>query len=391
MTRRTLAATASVVLVIGALAAAFAIGVTFSDLPEIGLFALAYVMVSALPLRLSRGDVLQVGCGVAVASILLLSIPAAVASAVAGAVLSFLLGTALDRPPGPMPLDFSRVPVLVLGLGLIAHAIGFPERLLNPSIDTILVALALAASYVLIDLVTYAALWAIGHGEVVWSSVKSLLRLVGGMYSGQVSVGIVLAIVYPSMNVAGVVVLVTLMMVMKHAFALLLRIRTAYAQTVGVLARLAEFERIESRGHAERVAELATAMGRRLGVRSRHLQRLGFAALLHDLGKIRDNADAGESHWEAGLAIVEDVEFLADLQPVLAGHHLDFSTMQMSDVDGLLAQVIRVASDFDEFTRDEASDVSPADALSAILVGSPEKYDPRVVVALEQTLAAGLD
>ncbi|MDP2182839.1 MAG: HD domain-containing protein [Actinomycetota bacterium] len=392
MTRRALIATAFLVLGVGAVAVAAKAGIRLADLPEIGLFALSYALVSALPLRLSRGGVLQAGCGIAVASVLLLGMPAGVAAAGGGAILSFLLGMALERQSGLMLLDFSRIPLLVLGFGYAAEGLGFPQRLLEPSVPTMLVALVLAAAYVLADLASYAALWAFGEGEAVWSSVKSLVRLVGAMYLGQVSVGIVLAIVYPTMNVAGVAVLVTLMMVMKHAFALLLRIRTAYTQTVGVLARLAEFEKIEFSGHAERVAELATAMGRRLGLRPKHLQRLGFAALLHDIGKIQDSAGAHDCHWETGARIVEGVEFLADLGPVLANHHADFEVMQSTGVDRLLSQVIRVASDFDEFAGGySAPQARAADVLGVIRAGSAEKYDPRVVGALERVLSAELD
>ena len=133
-----------------------------------------------------------------------------------------------------------------------------------------------------------------------------MIRLVGGMYSGQASVGIVLAVVLAPMGVTAIFVLVALMMVMKLAFALQLQIRTAYTRTVGVLATLAETAHTETQGHSERVAELASDMGRRLHLRQTQLKRLSLAALLHDIGAVGADleADAGR-HAAVGAEIRE--------------------------------------------------------------------------------------
>ncbi|MDZ4064256.1 MAG: HD domain-containing protein, partial [Coriobacteriia bacterium] len=331
------------------LVAMFASTTDATILSQVFVVTVAYSLLNLLPLRLPRGDVLQVGSGVAVASFLLLSPSSAMIGAAAGAALSVAASKSMQRPMGPVLIDVARLPILVVAFAHVALQLGFPERLESIHAITVVVAISLTALYVLLDIASYAALRALAGSQPVLASVTSLVRLVGPMHAGQGSVGIVLAVLYPSMGLVGVVVLVALMAIMKHAFALLLRIRTAYTKTVGVLARLAEIEHSETRGHAERVADVASSVGRIVGLSYSQLQRLDLAALLHDLGRVR--AKEGESsviHAQAGAIIVADIPFLSDLAPVIEAHHADPRDCGLRGDELLMSQIIRTASDFDD-------------------------------------------
>lgn len=345
----------------------------------------AYSLLNLLPLRLPRGDVLQVGSGVAVASFLLLSPVAAMIGAAAGAALSIAASKSMLRPMGPVIIDVARLPILVFVFAHAASRLGFPERLGSIHASTIIAAIGLASLYVLSDLASYGVLWALAEAQPLVSSVSSLIRLVGPMHAGQGSVGIVLAVLYPSMGLVGVVVLVALMAIMKHAFALLLRIRTAYTRTVGVLARLAEIERSETRGHAERVADIASSVGRTVGLRYGQLQRLSLAALLHDLGRIRvKEGESSALHAQAGAHIVLDIPFLADLAPVIESHHADPSESGLRGDELLMSQIIRAASDFDEMTLGDSSREAAERAIAKMEDAGTAPYDENVLRGLRK-------
>src|SRR5664280_2145077 len=63
-------------------------------------------------------------------------------------------------------------------------------------------------------------------------------------------------------------------------------VRRTYRQTIRTLSRLTEFGGYTEPGHAARVAELALAMGRNLGMSERDVLDLEYAALLHDIGQV---------------------------------------------------------------------------------------------------------
>ena len=347
--------------------------------------AVLYGAVNLVPLNLPRGDSLQASCGVAVASVLLLNPHTAVLGAIGGVVLSAMSVRILERPLQPVLLDIARVPILVVFTSVLIRELGYRGAPDVSSTAFMLVAVAIAVLYLLLDLVTYGLMWAVNEGNQVWHSIIALIRLVGGMYAGQASVGIVLAVVFTPMGVAGIIVLVALMMVMKHAFALLLQIRTAYTKTVGVLATLAESAHSESRGHSERVSNIATDMGRRMHLRQSLLKRLGLAALLHDIGAVAADEDGeGDRHARVGAEIVEGVDFLRDVAPIVEAHHDDYSSVSSPGDVSLLAQTIRVASDYDIMVT--VNDSCPHAALDRIQALAGIEYDPYVVAALRKSV-----
>ena len=71
-----------------------------------------------------------------------------------------------------------------------------------------------------------------------------------------------------------------------YSFELLASTRRSYLQTVGALAAAPELGGLVREGHADRVADMAVAMGRVLVLSPSELEHLETAAQLHHLGAV---------------------------------------------------------------------------------------------------------
>jgi putative nucleotidyltransferase with HDIG domain len=90
-----------------------------------------------------------------------------------------------------------------------------------------------------------------------------------------------------------------------------------------------------TRGHCDRVAELATRLAASVGFDQRTLFWFRIGALLHDIGKMRlptgvlakpgpltpAERAAMQRHPEEGVALLGNIEFPWDVRPMIRGHH----------------------------------------------------------------------
>lgn len=189
--------------------------------------------------------------------------------------------------------------------------------------------------------------------------------------------------------------------------ALFGRIRDDYARTIAALsATLDAGERMPS-GHSTRVMGYAMMIGEELGLGFEDIEQLRFAGLLHDIGKtglpgellLKPSQLSAEelarvhSHAEIGASIVDQIEFLKSLTPVILHHHehWDGSGYPMGlcgeDIP-LLARILCVADSFDAMTTQSSyKDRMPfATACRELENSVGRQFDPRVVAALLEAL-----
>ena len=88
------------------------------------------------------------------------------------------------------------------------------------------------------------------------------------------------------MGLAALAVFTAPLLVTQVAFRRYAGIRTTYLQTVRALAKVTEIGGYVEAGHSERVATLAVAVGRELGIHEPQLLELEYAALMHDIGQL---------------------------------------------------------------------------------------------------------
>jgi len=112
-------------------------------------------------------------------------------------------------------------------------------------------------------------------------------------------------------------------------------LRTTFRQTVRALASMAEKRDPYTAGHQQRVARLACAIGRELGLPQETLEGLEVAGILHDIGKVYVPAEIlskparlshmemgiMKSHSEVGFEILREVNFPWPVARSVLEHH----------------------------------------------------------------------
>ena len=99
-------------------------------------------------------------------------------------------------------------------------------------------------------------------------------------------VGVCLGRLYLDVGPAIVLLLVVPILVARDTFASYLEVKQANEETVQMLVRALEAKDRYTAGHAERVANYANLIGQGLRFTPSRLERLRFAALMHDIGKL---------------------------------------------------------------------------------------------------------
>ena len=140
-------------------------------------------------------------------------------------------------------------------------------------------------------------------------------------------------------------------------------------------------------GHCHRMANHATAFGRRLGLDDEDLQALHRGGFLHDIGMLAipegvlkkeeqlspEEYDLIKSHTVVGDTMCRNLRSIASVRPIVRHHHekLDGSgypdALQGNDIP-LLAQIMGIVDMYDAVTTRRAyQDAQPTDAAVEIL------------------------
>ncbi|MBK7947474.1 MAG: response regulator [Deltaproteobacteria bacterium] len=186
-------------------------------------------------------------------------------------------------------------------------------------------------------------------------------------------------------------------------------LRTAYIQTIRALAEAIDAKDAYTRGHSERVAVYSSRIARQLSLRKDMIERVYFAGLLHDVGKIGipdaiitkpdrlDDLEYAEimRHPEIGAKILEPVEFLRSVVPCVRHHHEWYDGCSRGYPDRLAgdqiplpSRVIVVADTVEAMTSDRPyRKALPLEAVTRELHKfSGTQFDPVVVQAFLKLL-----
>ncbi len=186
-------------------------------------------------------------------------------------------------------------------------------------------------------------------------------------------------------------------------------LRTAYIQTIRALAEAIDAKDAYTRGHSERVAVYASRLGRQMGLRKELIERIYFAGLLHDVGKIGipdaiitkpdrltpEEYEEIKKHPEIGAKILEPVEFLHSIVPCVRHHHewydgcnAGYPDQLAGDQIPLPSRVIVVADTVEAMTSDRPyrKALSIDVVVEELRKYSGTQFDPVVVEAFLRLL-----
>lgn len=160
-------------------------------------------------------------------------------------------------------------------------------------------------------------------------------------------------------------------------------------------------------GHSRRVSRYAKVIARAMGLNSRRIERIGIAALLHDVGKIHEiyapilrkpdrltveEQEIIQTHPIKSAELVENVSHLRDVVAPIRHHHENWDGTGYPD--GLAgeeiplgARIIMVADTIDAMTTDRPyrNGMSPDDVRRELIRLRGVQFDPRVCDALLQS------
>lgn len=284
---------------------------------------LAFLAARLLTLQLPQGDEVCVTLIVGVVGLLTWDI----VSVLMAAAIAGLLDVSVRLSYGPRTRVATRMmdvirSVAVLALMSSSRAVMryLPDWLLTGD-GVVLFALVVGSAYILVDVVTLSLQQWLGGGAGVPDGVRRLSRPLAPVYLVQIAMAAVVLRVHGYLGAWGFLIALMLTLILQNSFSLYLRIKRAYAQTIGALAHAAELDRPQDVGHAQRVADMAVEAGRKLGLSSNELERVGYGALLHDLGRIgRDEPENDRGHSTRGAQIVTEVPFLDGVAPLIEHH-----------------------------------------------------------------------
>ncbi len=180
-----------------------------------------------------------------------------------------------------------------------------------------------------------------------------------------------------------------------------------YLDTIVALANAIDSKDAYTRGHSQRVGDVAVEIGRELGLTARELKWLQYGGILHDVGKIgivesilckqsrltEEEMVVMRSHPEIGDTMVAPISFLDPVRAAIRSHHERWDGkgypdgMQGAEIP-LIARIVNAADTFDACTStrpyQKAMPLAQAMEIMDKLRGT--QLDPDVVDALRRVV-----
>jgi putative nucleotidyltransferase with HDIG domain len=301
---------------------------------------------------------------------------------IAGAVAGFLLDANLGQLPGLGTEDLLRVAV-ASSLAALAYA----------TVQTLLVRKAVKTVFGADNLQPWSQMHVLFLGQFA-------MGLLGGLIGGA----------YIIANRNAVLVLIVGVYAIGHmslyAFS---QLRESHIGSIRGFVKTLEAKDMYTRGHTERVAFFAQMIGEELGFTGTQQEKVRWAALIHDLGKLAvptelirkrgrlDEEEYAEMQTHAHLVeeILAEVDFLQPMVEIASGHHSNYDGSGYGGrghtsgrTPSLEACIVAVADAFDAMTsaRSYRMALSQQYALQELRRHSGGQFHPDVVDAFEKAL-----
>lgn len=177
-------------------------------------------------------------------------------------------------------------------------------------------------------------------------------------------------------------------------------LQALFLSTVSVMANSIDARDPYTKGHSERVTTYAVMIAEHLNLPVEDLEKIRYAGLLHDIGKIRirdhilhkpgrlTESEYAEmkKHPEYGVEIMQPVKAFENILPAMLYHHERFDGqgyphgLKGADIP-LSARILCVADCFDAMTSDRPyrKGMPAKDALHELRKNKSTQFDPELV------------
>ncbi len=361
--------------------------IRLADGPTVGvhvsLFVAGLVVGELLVLRLEDGT----GVPLSYTPMLVLAVGVALDAAAIAILLAQLVALVLrvdSRPPAERWATFcQRLVVAAAAIGAYRGCFAALGR--RESLGVVLVAIAAAfvAAFVADEIARRAqrlrsAMTA--RGVRAWSALGATAALMALGYRGVDGEG--------RADLWTLLLFAIPLLAAWYSFERLAAASRTHRQTLRALSMATELGGFVRDGHGERVASLCERLGAELGVPADEVDDLVAAAYLHHLGVLTlDEAPAGTREpvgvvAEVTAAMLGDIPVLAAAGAIVAGQPAQSRGDTTLSERRLASQILKVASDFDDFSEGDRSHAGFA--LEALYSSPGYVYDRRVLEGLER-------
>ncbi len=180
------------------------------------------------------------------------------------------------------------------------------------------------------------------------------------------------------------------------------QLHDAHMETIYMLATASEAKDTDTGEHVRRVRASTKVLAERMGVGPDEAERVGLAAVLHDIGKIHtpdqilkkpgsltvDERRLMQQHTLAGERILRPSPYFAQASRIARSHHENYDGtgypdfLARSDIP-FEARLVHLVDVYDALTHPRVykSAWTPADALSEVRANRGTMFDPDVVDA----------
>jgi len=286
------------------------------------------------------------------------------------------------------------------GLGGIVGAVDLSNYIIPAVICAII--------YYLINLNLFMIVIYLAEEVSILSVWKKRLRGIIATYIALTPIGFVMAMVYVTMGIWGIILFFIPLILARRSFELYTKMRKVYLDTIRALAAAIDAKDPYTKGHSERVAKMALALAQELNLPEREIEKIEYTALLHDIGKIgvderilgKDDGLTSEEynkikeHTITGAKIIEPVDFLKDSYEAIYHHHERYDGdgypigIKEKDIP-LSARIIAVADAYDAMGSDRPyrKKLSQDKIMKELTEQSGKQFDPEIVKAIISVLS----
>ena len=209
--------------------------------------------------------------------------------------------------------------------------------------------------------------------------------------------------IYAELGAGWAMALAVPLLGLRHFYRINWQLERTNRELLQLMVKAIEARDPYTSGHSRRVAEYATIIARAVGIKPKLVERIGMAALMHDVGKIHedfapilrkpsaltsDERAIMESHSERGAQLVATVSQLEDLVPIIRHHHerwdgTGYPARISGDGIPLGARIIMLADTIDAMTSDRPyrAALGEREVLSELTRMSGRQFDPHLCAA----------